>query len=107
MVDGSRLLTARLLQREFGRYDQLVILSYMHYHVLLTGRSPSSDMMCKDDAVVIRKLDLHILLRENGADTSAVPHLDPGAMAVSPLKVTIGQLVRGENICGGSDISYK
>jgi hypothetical protein len=41
----------------------------------LTGRSPSSDMIAADDAEVIRKLDLDLLLGEDGAETSAVTRL--------------------------------
>jgi hypothetical protein len=52
----------------------------------LTGRSPSSDMIAADDAEVIRKLDLDLLLGEDGAETSAVTRLYPGAMAVAPLQ---------------------
>jgi hypothetical protein len=43
-------------------------------------------MIGTDDAVVIRKLDLDLLLGEDGAETSAVTRLYPGAMAVAPLQ---------------------
>jgi hypothetical protein len=52
----------------------------------LTGRSPSSSMIAADDAVVIRKLDLDPLLGDDGAETSAVTRLYPGAIAVAPLQ---------------------
>jgi hypothetical protein len=43
-------------------------------------------MIAIDDAVVIRKLDLDLLLGEEGAETSAVTRLYPGAIAVAPLQ---------------------
>lgn len=53
-------------------------------------------MIATDDAVVIRKLDLDLLLGEDGAETSAVTRLYPGAMAVAPLRkeLLISELVR-------------
>jgi hypothetical protein len=47
-------------------------------------------MIAADDAEVIRKLDLDLLLGEDGAETSAVTRLYPGAMAVAPLQCSRG-----------------
>lgn len=47
-------------------------------------------MIAADDAEVIRKLDLDLLLGEDGAETSAVTRLYPGAMAVAPLQYSRG-----------------
>jgi hypothetical protein len=47
-------------------------------------------MIAADDAEVIRKLDLDLRLGEDGAETSAVTRLYPGAMAVAPLQYSRG-----------------